>query len=165
MLKTIALMTCLSASGIGLMPTPTSAFPAHVGGSPPPIWIPSIPMGHPTFSISHPNLPSHIVVSPPTNIHPVPLVGHITQSHLTFVQPPHLPGVLSSDSLKHRYFVPTDAHRIFFGKHRHFFRTQFFYLPNDYVNQYACQSPHDRAVATGSAYWWRRYEECLAGNG
>jgi hypothetical protein len=48
------------------------------------------------------------------------------------------------------------------GKH---FSRRFFYGPDIYVYGggygYDCDWLYRRAVATGSAYWWRRYQECI----
>ena len=32
---------------------------------------------------------------------------------------------------------------------------------DDYYGGGDCEYLHERAVETGSRYWWRRYEECV----
>lgn len=37
------------------------------------------------------------------------------------------------------------------------------YYDGDYDYFGGCEWLHERAVETGSRYWWRRYEDCLEG--
>ena len=38
-----------------------------------------------------------------------------------------------------------------------------YYGDYDYGYSGGCEWLHERAVATGSRYWWRRYEACVHG--
>jgi hypothetical protein len=119
-------------------------------------------MSHPTFSDIHPSVPSHIYV-PPANTRSTPLSNHPIQPNPAYLRP--LPGNLADDALKRQHQMSADNHRLFLRKHRYFFGP-FFNQPNDYSTRYAaCDWLHQQAIATGSAYWWRRYQDCLAQNG
>jgi hypothetical protein len=81
---------------------------------------------------------------------------------LTLFQPSDY---LANNALKRQHQMSADNQRLFLRKHRHFFGP-FFNQPNDYSTRYAaCDWLHQQAIATGSAYWWRRYQDCLAQNG
>ena len=67
------------------------------------------------------------------------------------------------DGWKGRKFAGNFKHRHFGHKHRRFNRFAFYAVPayyGYYDSGYGCGWLYQRAVVTGSPYWWRRYYAC-----